>query len=260
MRSNVSRTENPLSKRTQGIYTRKTRKGRRRFSNSDCINRDRVAFTQRGSPCEDYHALTLPISYFSQSESLEIPPSSLLFRARASISKRSVTEASRVAEHVLALATGLAKHVDIPVHVHPLHGDPRDAARRIRELLQVPPLEPIPSLIRSLERLGVWVLALPVLKDRDAFCMWIEVDGKPIPVIAVCMDQAGDRLRLSVAHELGHLLLHKNQLGRIRSDLEKAATKSPSRTVMCLNATGVRPSVPQCPSGPACSAGHSNAS
>ncbi|WP_353070504.1 XRE family transcriptional regulator (plasmid) [Tunturibacter empetritectus] len=168
-------------------------------------------------------ALTLPIAYFSEPQSLEIPPSSLLFRARASISNRAVTEASRVAEHVLALATSLAKHVDIPVHVHPLHCDPTEAARRIRELLRVPPLEPIPALIRSLERLGIWVLALPVLKDRDAFCMWIEIDGRSIPTIAVCMDQPGDRLRLSVAHELGHLLLHKDKLGRIRSDLEKEA-------------------------------------
>jgi Zn-dependent peptidase ImmA (M78 family)/DNA-binding XRE family transcriptional regulator len=184
--------------------------------------------TEMRLPSEDLlgkiaYALTLPLSYFSQSESVEIPPSSLLFRARASISNRAVTEASRVAEHILALATNLAKHVDIPVHVHPLHCTPQEAARKIRELLNVPPLEPIPALIRSLERLGTWVLALPVLKDRDAFCMWIEVEGKSVPVIAVCMDQPGDRLRLSVAHELGHLLLHKNQMGRVRSDLEKEA-------------------------------------
>jgi Zn-dependent peptidase ImmA (M78 family) len=54
----------------------------------------------------------------------------------------------------------------------------------------------------------VWVVAIPVaLPRRDACSTWAGGDGAT-PVIVVAAATAGDRRRFSVAHELGHLVLH----------------------------------------------------
>jgi len=55
----------------------------------------------------------------------------------------------------------------------------------------------------------VWVVAIPVpLPQRDACSTWVGGDGST-PVIVVAATTAGDRRRFSVAHELGHLVLHQ---------------------------------------------------
>ena len=64
------------------------------------------------------------------------------------------------------------------------------------------PDRPIGRLIRTLERHGVWVLAIPgPLPRRDACSAWAGGDDShPVIVVAAA---AGDRRRFSVAHELG---------------------------------------------------------
>jgi len=165
----------------------------------------------------------LPLSYFSRPPENWLSAGSLLFRARTSISKRAVTQSLRDAEHVFGLAHSMAKNLDIPVLLRPLDGDPKEAARKTRALLGLSTTEPIRNLIRILENIGVWVLAVPAMKGRDAFCCWAVAEGKQIPVIVISPDCPGDRLAMNVAHELGHLVLHKNQLGRLSPELEKEA-------------------------------------
>lgn len=165
----------------------------------------------------------LPLSYFSKPPENWLSAGSLLFRARTSISKREVTQSLRDAEHVFGLAHAMAKNLDIPVLLKMIGGDPKEAARKTRALLGLSPTEPIRNLIRLLEGIGVWVLAVPAMKGRDAFCCWAAVEGRQIPIIVVSPDCPGDRLVMNVAHELGHLVLHKNQLGRLSPELEKEA-------------------------------------
>jgi Zn-dependent peptidase ImmA (M78 family)/transcriptional regulator with XRE-family HTH domain len=165
----------------------------------------------------------LPISYFSREPESWLSSGSLLFRARTSISKREVTQSLRDAEHVFGLAHSMAKNLDIPVLLRTIDGDPKEAARKTRALLGLSTTEPIRNLIRILENIGVWVLAVPAMKGRDAFCCWAVAEGRQIPVIVISPDCPGDRLAMNVAHELGHLVLHKNQLGRLSPELEKEA-------------------------------------
>jgi Zn-dependent peptidase ImmA (M78 family)/transcriptional regulator with XRE-family HTH domain len=165
----------------------------------------------------------LPLSYFSKPPENWLSAGSLLFRARTSISKREVTQSLRDAEHVFGLAHSMAQHLDIPVLLRTIDGDSKEAARKTRALLGLSPTEPIHSLIRLLEGIGVWFLAVPAMKGRDAFCCWVSDEGKQIPIIVISPDCPGDRLLMNVAHELGHLILHKNQLGRLSPELEKEA-------------------------------------
>jgi Zn-dependent peptidase ImmA (M78 family)/transcriptional regulator with XRE-family HTH domain len=83
---------------------------------------------------------------------------------------------------------------------------PSEAAQSVRLSLGFSSAEPLPYLILAAERIGVRVLGLPVTLDSlDAFCLWQRAD----PIIAVLADAPGDRLRFNIAHELGHLVLHR---------------------------------------------------
>src|SRR5262249_59517884 len=83
------------------------------------------------------------------------------------------------------------------------------AAAVTRQALGLAPDQPIGPLIRTLERHGVWGLAIPVpLPRRDACSAWAGGDGAT-PVLVVAATRAGDRRRFSVAHELRHLVLHR---------------------------------------------------
>jgi Zn-dependent peptidase ImmA (M78 family)/transcriptional regulator with XRE-family HTH domain len=169
-----------------------------------------------------YHT-ELPVSYFSKPAENRLSAGSLLFRARTSISKREVTQSLRDAEHVFALAHSMARELDIPVSLRTIDGDPGDAARKTRALLGFSATGPVHGLVRALEGTGVWVLAIPALKGRDAFCCWAQVEGGEIPVIVISPGCPGDRLVMNVAHELGHLVMHKHALGRLSLELEKEA-------------------------------------
>jgi Zn-dependent peptidase ImmA (M78 family)/transcriptional regulator with XRE-family HTH domain len=91
--------------------------------------------------------------------------------------------------------------------------DPVGAARETRAFLGLDPLQPISNLINTIERKGFIVIAMPFEMERvDAVCMWAMIDIER-PIIVLSDGKTGDRLRFSVAHELGHVVLHKELMG-----------------------------------------------
>lgn len=150
-----------------------------------------------------------PVSFFTSEPLTEFPAQSLLFRAKASMSKRDAAEASRYAELLNEMAETLALSLtQIPVTLPSPTTDPRVAATQTRVALGIPADGPIAHLTNSVERAGVRILALPSsLAGRDAFTVWVERQVIPLPVIAISRDRPGDRLRMSLAHELGHVVM-----------------------------------------------------
>lgn len=67
--------------------------------------------------------------------------------------------------------------------------------------------DPIENLTELLEDRSIRVGLVDAEPRFDACTFVLEVGGKMLPVIASRRDQQGDRQRLSVAHELGHLML-----------------------------------------------------
>lgn len=65
-------------------------------------------------------------------------------------------------------------------------------------------IDPIEKLTEILEDRGVKVVMVVAEKKIDGLSSWA---NNQIPVILVKKNQPGDRLRFSIAHELGHLLL-----------------------------------------------------
>ena len=111
--------------------------------------------------------------------------------------------------------------IPIPVRV-PTSDDPLEAAREMRTLMQSGN-GPITELLRSIERLGVWIVPLPNSNECDAFAVWAGPD-RLIPVIGIVNDRPGDRMRMNLAHELGHLVLHRQFVSSSRL-LEEQAYK-----------------------------------
>ena len=154
-------------------------------------------------------ATGFPPAFFTRPSGPPLPLGSLRFRARAAMTARQRRQAWGYAQTLYELMASLAAQTEYPAPRLPrLAGDPVAAAAVTRQALGLPPDQPIGPLIRTLERHGVWVLAIPVpLPRRDACSAWAGGDGAT-PVIVVAATAAGDRRRFSVAHELGHLVLH----------------------------------------------------
>jgi Zn-dependent peptidase ImmA (M78 family)/transcriptional regulator with XRE-family HTH domain len=159
-------------------------------------------------------ATGFPSAFFTQPGGPILPLGSLRFRARAAMTARQRRQAWGYAQILYELMASMAAQADYPAPRLPrLADDPVAAASVSRQALGLPPDRPIGPLIRTLERHGVWVLAIPVpLPRRDACSAWAGGDGAR-PVIVVAATAAGDRRRFSVAHEVGHLVLHHTPEG-----------------------------------------------
>ena len=92
---------------------------------------------------------------------------------------------------------------------------PEDIARMVRSALSIPE-GPIRDLPNHLAKAGIMVVALPLGSDRvDALSQWPE-GGRPLVMVA--SDRPGDRLRFTLAHETGHVVMHR--LPRDNQELE----------------------------------------
>jgi Zn-dependent peptidase ImmA (M78 family)/transcriptional regulator with XRE-family HTH domain len=158
-----------------------------------------------------------PLSFFSTDPPIEFPAQSLMFRARVTMTRRDAVAACRFAEIVYELMVRtLENYVEqLPVGIRRApSASPIIAAQETRRLMGLSPDAPIKHVINSIEANGVLVLALPFeFKKIDAFSAWVGTQPQR-PVIGICKVHAGDRMRWSISHELGHIILHShlNQL------------------------------------------------
>lgn len=162
-------------------------------------------------------ALDFPSSFFTVEPQDSLHLGSLLFRARSTLTD---TDADHLAEY--AAATGeifqaLSAHASSPpVRLPELPHDTSavDAAQIVRQQFSIRAEEPIDSLVRKAERAGILVILLAFdarLHDRlDAFSCWVG-DYTDRPVVVLRTRASWDRLRWSMAHELGHAVLHRRQ-------------------------------------------------
>lgn len=164
-----------------------------------------------------------PTSFFKQEPPSDFPLGSLLYRARAATTSTERITLHRYAGIMFELATKMSRRFKpIPVRLPQLVDEPAPAAEITRAALGLSPDKPVENLIHTLERAGVLVLALPISsRTIDAFSLWAGPNGE-MPVIALTTEKPTDRLRFSIAHELGHLVLHRSLYGKL-SDIEREA-------------------------------------
>lgn len=178
--------------------------------------------------------LGVPPVFFEREDPPQFPEGSLRFRGHADLALVDKREAQRYAEIEFEAYSVMIKRVrnKIKLSIPQLSDEPTgavEAARLTRAQIGVSPDTPIPHVLRLLEESGILVFALPIrLEDRDAYSVWTGATGLWTPMVArypVMVLSGGvptDRLRLSAAHELGHLVLHQAVRGTAK-ELEKEA-------------------------------------
>jgi Zn-dependent peptidase ImmA (M78 family)/transcriptional regulator with XRE-family HTH domain len=146
-----------------------------------------------------------------------LPLGSMLFRARADVSARKFAQTHAIATNVFEMFLHLAGRFELPpVKLKPISGPPEQAAALTRGMLGLDRLSPIPHLMRAFEKAGGVLLSLPELQGREAFAVW----EASRPIIGIGPSSSGDRLRFSMAHEIGHLILHNAPTAMIQAEKE----------------------------------------
>jgi Zn-dependent peptidase ImmA (M78 family)/transcriptional regulator with XRE-family HTH domain len=109
---------------------------------------------------------------------------------------------------------------------------PNDAAKKFRDLCNISQIEPIDNLTNLVESLGIDLFLIDFI---DA-----EIDGvtsntlSEFKAIFINKHQPSDRYRFSLAHELGHYLLHSNEL-ESTPEMEQEANEFASELLMPEN-------------------------
>jgi Zn-dependent peptidase ImmA (M78 family)/transcriptional regulator with XRE-family HTH domain len=166
-----------------------------------------------------------PLSFFKQDDISEFPLGSLLFRAHKSLTPAEKAEAHRCGQLIYEMVERMRhdrRVKEIPLRLPRLDSDPIHAARVARSHFGLSPDTPIGNLINTIEKAGVFVFSLPIaLANLDAYSLWAGSDARR-PVVVIGSGKSGDRQRLSIAHEIGHLVLHQAMTGSLK-DTEVAA-------------------------------------
>lgn len=156
-------------------------------------------------------SLGFPWEYFVSSELPTLDPSQVSFRSRRSLTatlRDKVIERSRYASDLIAPALHARfKFPDLDLPDFGSEGDPETAARLLREHWQLGH-GPIANIVHLLEAKGVNVYWLAENSPCvDALCFWRE--NRAFVFLNTFKD-AGERGRFDAAHELAHLVLHRN--------------------------------------------------
>lgn len=185
-----------------------------------------IARMERGETIADQSVLRsiaratqVPVTFFTDRGRVrETLGGTLRFREHSRLADKDRRRAHHLGVLSLELLEELAidANVSLPaVRIPERAGTetPAEAARRVRAALGLDLDQPVGHLARGLERAGVRVFQLPADGDGaekrvQAFSEWA-AGSEQQPLLFVFRGQAGDRMRTSMAHELGHLTMHR---------------------------------------------------
>lgn len=158
-------------------------------------------------------ALSFPVSFFYQSErAVGLPLSIHAFhRKKQSVGARALNRVHAELNFRLIHIRRFLESVETE-QVLPLPwidvddgGGPREIARKVRTAWMIPP-GPVHNLTEIAERAGILVMWCDFGAPIDGVTM--NVPGLP-PCIFLNRTSPADRMRASLAHEIGHVVMHK---------------------------------------------------
>ncbi|MDR3042762.1 MAG: XRE family transcriptional regulator [Desulfovibrio sp.] len=162
-------------------------------------------------------ALNIPEAFFFKPPPQADTP--IFFRSFSGLTKLLRLQGKRLMEWLEEIYTHYSEyidfpHVDIPQHnlgknwanTHPREIDAiADSCRKYFEIGNAP----ISNLAHILESHGVIMSRIDLDSHEDGFSSWIDNGTRPAMVLS-SEKRASCRDRLSQAHELGHLVMHKD--------------------------------------------------
>lgn len=97
--------------------------------------------------------------------------------------------------------------------------DLEDLALEVRAAVRHEETGPIRNLTASVEEAGVCIIPIVGLPGIDGLSAWVA----GVPVIGVAPNVSGDRFRLTLGHELAHLLVHRRKTDATESEANRFA-------------------------------------
>lgn len=163
--------------------------------------------------------LGVPVAFFAAGRPhAQLDASMAHFRSLRSTRVSQRAKAAAFVEQLWELTYALERRVELPsVDLPPvLTGsapeiiEPEVAARQVRKYWGIDK-GPLPHLVRTMELRGIIVSLLSFAGDDVARVDAFSTSRLPRPLVVLTPDRANDiyRHRFTAAHELGHLLLHK---------------------------------------------------
>jgi Zn-dependent peptidase ImmA (M78 family) len=143
-------------------------------------------------------------------EETKTPVSSFYYRKRASVSKKALSKFEASVNIVRLGLDKLLAEIEMEDFSFPqidvgIHNTPAEAARALRQFLKIPK-GPIHDLITVIENHGVLVYFVDVEEDGiDGLTVFTD---KGRPVMFINQNYPNDRKKFTIAHELGHLVMH----------------------------------------------------
>lgn len=169
--------------------------------------------------------LDFPMSFFLQN--CQIYPAGIsLFRKKQALSKKDMDYInSRINYNFIALQKlldSIEVDTNVPHFDIQTFGNPKNIARALRDYWKVPQ-GPINNLTSLLESAGIFVFHLNVHFDKFDGIRF-NVDSN-IPMITLNKNQPSDRMRFSLAHELGHIIMHKSVTPTAEDEADQFASE-----------------------------------
>jgi len=175
-------------------------------------------------------SLEVPRAFLEASELEEIPLDSISFRALSKMTA-SQREGSRSSARVaVTVAEWVEDRFDLPFAdiPSPSRLDPESAAEFVRGKWGLGEA-PISNMVHLLEAHGVRVFATPrQYSSVDAFSFFV----KDTPYIFLNTLKSGERGRFDAAHELGHLVLHRDDVIPHGPEVEAQANRFAAALLM----------------------------
>ncbi|WP_354641310.1 helix-turn-helix domain-containing protein [Kitasatospora camelliae] len=169
-------------------------------------------------------ALDVPPEFFYADDAPQVEESSVSFRALSSVSARQISRVLAVSSLAIELGAWIDKHygtpsVDIPDLADMADLPPTLAAEQVRSIWGLHQ-KPIKNMITLLERKGVRVFSLP-RPDREVDAFEFTFEGRPF--VFLNTSKSAERMRFDLAHELGHMILHKGSKKNLSRQTEQEA-------------------------------------
>lgn len=160
-------------------------------------------------------ALGFDEKYFLAPTSTNIQSEDMCFRAKKSLTKTSIATIGSwagICGDILHEVFKTATPIPLGLPTLATRPGPEPAALDLRRHMGLEDYEPIAHLTRRMERAGIYVFSAPfeagTSSRHDAVSMWVG-SQRQYPIVLLRDIKSWERIRMSLAHELGHLVLHR---------------------------------------------------